>query len=420
MSAGEGGTRAAVANLWVDPTGGSCLRALPQPYSDGRACDSLRAADELARSGDRIVVRGGVYPDPQLLTRNGPTIIIENASGETPRFTSPEGIAIDAPAANLTLRGLSTPRITIGANCSDTELNCGLRARDIRLEDLDVNSFEIKYVDGLRWIGGDVGPADATAGFGHPWIDAAASTWVPKNILIEHVYFHDVFSGESGTHTECLLITSGSNVIVRNNRFKNCHSTGSLYITKINLPDADLTYCAGILIENNMFLGRDDNSGDFVHFEDDCEITIRNNSFSRDARPYFLRWEQNPGNGPTQSVTVENNYGNGPVGCVSLPINFQFHHNVWLKIKCRASDVSVSKLDFVNAAADLHLTPKANAIDKGWKESYPARDIDGQRRYFGAAPDAGVDERTEPSSGKCSPASKASMPRRCPLRKGPR
>ena len=44
------------------------------------------------------------------------------------------------------------------------------------------------------------------------------------------------------------------------------------------------------------------------------------------------------------------------------------------------------------AAGDLHLKPGSAAIDSGDPASYPARDIDGNARPGGAAPDAGADE----------------------------
>ena len=169
--------------------------------------------------------------------------------------------------------------MSVGTNCAATEAECGTSGeerttRRSRCADL---SYRIRS-DGVRWTRGDIGPADATAGFGHPWIDQAGDTgWAPKNIVINGAYFHDIREGTSGTHTECLLITSADNVIVRNSRFKNCDSTGSLYITEINFPNGGGTYCTGVVIENNMFLGRDNHTLESVQFEDDCEITIRNN-----------------------------------------------------------------------------------------------------------------------------------------------
>jgi hypothetical protein len=42
---------------------------------------------------------------------------------------------------------------------------------------------------------------------------------------------------------------------------------------------------------------------------------------------------------------------------------------------------------------DLHLARGSAAIDRGDPSAYPRRDIDGQRRPGGRAPDAGADER---------------------------
>ena len=51
-------------------------------------------------------------------------------------------------------------------------------------------------------------------------------------------------------------------------------------------------------------------------------------------------------------------------------------------------------MGFRNAAAgDLHLVKGARAIGHGAQGSFPARDIDGQRRPQGRRVDAGADER---------------------------
>ena len=56
------------ANLWVDPSGGSCLRsALSAIYSDLNACGSFDAAWDAASAGDTIRVTNGIYP-PQNIT----------------------------------------------------------------------------------------------------------------------------------------------------------------------------------------------------------------------------------------------------------------------------------------------------------------------------------------------------------------
>ena len=201
----------------------------------------------------------------------------------------------------------------------------------------------------------------------------------------------------AGTHTECLLLTTADTVTIRDNRFRNCGSTGSIYATEINTdsPNGD---CQNVTIENNMFLGRDDGSNDYVHLESDCGILLRNNSFSRGARPYLLDWQNHPGDGPTRTIVAVGNYGNAPAvesgwNCSSPPSNVAFSDNVWLNKACSSSDLSVGTLNFVNPASDLHLVAGANAIDQASMTNYASTDVDGQARYSGSAPDAGADER---------------------------
>jgi len=256
------------------------------------------------------------------------------------------------------------------------------------LTNIDVQSFHIFYVDGVTWTGGDVGPADSDT-IEHAWIGEWGN-WAAKNVVLEGINFHDFTQGTaSGSHTECLLITTADNVTVRGNRFKHCDSTGAIYATEINFSDPN-GYCLGLVIENNMFIGTNGGSGPKI--ENDCQTVIRNNSFAGDAGLSLEDWQSDPGNGPSQTVTVVGNYG-AMEGCSGLSSYFAFRDNVWLNRACDATDLAVGALNFVDSASDLHLTAGANAIDKGNPSSYPATDIDGQTRFMGSAPDAGVDER---------------------------
>ena len=382
-----------VANVWVDTSGGSCRRAsAPATYSDPAACGTLDSAHAAAQPGDLVFVKGGRYGE-QLISRQepAPAIVIAEAKGESATFTK---IVLDNPTSNLELRDLAVGYVDVGG--SDCSLDdCGVRAQDIVLRRLDFATFSISYVDGVRVLGGDVGPGETCNGVGHPVIgNSNPAPWAPKNVLVDSVFFHDFTeSNPSCDNTECLYVWAADGVTVQNNVFKNCLSTGAIYVTLLNLPGTR-TYCQNVTVQNNLFLGHDNGSRDYVHFESDCSILLRYNSFGPRSEPRLL----SPSHGPAYQKTVRviGNYGlrpsitTGPCGGTG----FVFEHNVWVGRTCGPTDRRVSRLDYVNPPLNLHLKPRANAIDRGSKANYPPRDRDGRRRYRGAAPDAGAHERS--------------------------
>jgi hypothetical protein len=144
-----------------------------------------------------------------------------------------------------------------------------------------------------------------------------------------------------------------------------------------------------VLIENNFF----DESRDFIGGETfyapnirECtNCTIRDNS-----------WVQPP-RMPNGEIAFNVNFiaNVGPMTQDNCGVDgVTFSHNVWVGARCGTTDIDVDDVGFVDAAAfDLHLKPSSHAIDAGDPASFPATDIDGDRRPAGAAPDAGADER---------------------------
>jgi hypothetical protein len=174
--------------------------------------------------------------------------------------------------------------------------------------------------------------------------------------------------------------------------FKNCHGTGAIYVTLLNVPDVR-TYCEDVIVQNNFFLGHDDGGIDYVHFESDCSLLLRYNSFGPHSEPRLL----GPSGGTTYQKTVRviGNYGPRPT-----PLNkicgsdgFVFIANVWRGRACGPTDRKVVRLQYVDPASDLRLLPHANAIDRGSRQNYPRTDKTGVKRYLGKGPDAGAHER---------------------------
>ena len=162
------------------------------------------------------------------------------------------------------------------------------------------------------------------------------------------------------------------------------------------LPGGAAPTPSNILIENNFM--QCCGSGYFaIRLADHAgthwtNVTIRNNSFDKEINP--------DGAVPYTNVKILGNIGpklsfftGATGGEASKPAGITANYNVWYSgSKVGAQDL-VAPSGYVNAAAgDLHLKAGAAAIDNGDPASYPTRDIDGNGRPGGAAPDAGADE----------------------------
>jgi hypothetical protein len=78
-SGGGGGGGGTTANLWVDTSGGSCVRqASPGAYVDSQACGSFNAAYQVAAASDTIAIQPGTYGNQQILDNS------KLAAGSTP------------------------------------------------------------------------------------------------------------------------------------------------------------------------------------------------------------------------------------------------------------------------------------------------------------------------------------------------
>jgi hypothetical protein len=73
------------------------------------------------------------------------------------------------------------------------------------------------------------------------------------------------------------------------------------------------------------------------------------------------------------------------------PVPINWRHNVIQGGTCGSTDRN-APYGFMDVNNNLHLAPGAAALNAGDPASFPARDLDGQTRPQGGAPDAGADE----------------------------
>jgi hypothetical protein len=190
-------------------------------------------------------------------------------------------------------------------------------------------------------------------------------------------------------HVACILISDAVGLVVRNLHTYNCE----VFDVELGVfADGQLS---NVLVENNM-LGNAANpypSDASLGLNTDTKswngLTVRNNSVVVPMRHPVC-------SGGCTNVRYSGNISPlrtySPFVCVA---EVTYRHNVWYggTDTCDPTDIAVATPGFVNAASnDLHLVAGAAAIDAGDPSSFPADDIDGDRRPLGPAPDAGADE----------------------------
>jgi hypothetical protein len=106
-----------VANIWVDPNGGSCMRrAVAAQYSGAQACGSFNAAYLAAAPGDTVAVEPGGYGRQRIADRPGLPI----GSRRVTFCVAPGGgsVTLDSGDAGVSDLAVAAHDITIsGANC---------------------------------------------------------------------------------------------------------------------------------------------------------------------------------------------------------------------------------------------------------------------------------------------------------------
>jgi hypothetical protein len=387
------------AQLWVDPSGGSCLRrSKPGPWVDAEACRSLRAAYRAARAGDTVNITDGTYTSQTLGV--GMKRILFRASGPgRPRFGQ-----IVSAASGVTLRGVSIEARDIDANaraCSDPDnailYPCGANQTfvDVIVDGLNVRNTNVL---GIRGVGDDFVLKNSEI---RNIIDNKGFEGGASGMVFDHNYWHDIRVTNELVHNECAYVDGGDRQVWRRNRFVGC-PTMALFFTNWNGGPA----YRDVLVENNMF-GHTLDDEQNVHVG--CAVVL---GAGANGQNTFVGWTVRYNTFETcvydkgSASTSDDNgsgrwYGNLGGGWDCVP-EFVYHHNVGTA--CGPTDLAASPHSnsstarnqvrwYINApAADLHLKPGARAIGRGDPEDFPPTDIDGQRRPIGRTPDAGADE----------------------------
>jgi hypothetical protein len=363
-----------VEHLFVSSGGsdsGRCDAAHP--------CKTLQRAYNVAQPGEGVDVLSGSYPDQEISGNNrGPSVVFAPSPGANVQLGW-----LYIHADNVELRDF-----TAGGWVAYWDSD-GFTARN-----LTIHHFEIYGASNLRVLGGSVGPS-YTPGESTPpnYISWGNGTVEPKNILIDGVRFHDFRRGFAADHMECMMVSGGDGITIRDSWFTRC-DIFDIYFTQWSGPGPP----HDITLENNIFdvSTSDSQPGDTSlavwfgdHMDSFKNITVRYNTALQ---------EIGIGENPKQNVSFVGNLA--PLPARSCDSAIHYSHNVWFlswtqPAKCVSSDVAVHTADpgFVDEAhLDLRLKRGSIAIGRGDPRNHPARDIFGHRRPRRGAPDAGAIE----------------------------
>jgi hypothetical protein len=338
---------------------GECRAASP--------CATFAYTAARARPGETVTVHGGDYPEQEIRPTRGSRdrpVVFRAAPGAPVRLEF-----LTVYSRDVEIRDMVTDGWYVMPG-----------ARDVTIRDIETRGpMFITSARNVRVLGGSVGPGDSRDS--QIKAENTAGGLVPEDILIDGVDFHDWTRHEDpAAHVECLQIGGARRLTIRNSTFRNCATQG-LFIR---------SWGGTSVIE---------------------DVTIENNWFGSTAEGYYaLRVAPSTGsvygrisvryNTSLQSLLIDEGaahevswVGNvAPKRRDSCAQGQDYRHNVWDGDACSASDID-APLSLVDPASmDLHLAPESIAIDAGDPADHPARDVDGEPRPQGAAPDAGADE----------------------------
>ena len=271
------------ANLWVDTSGGSCVRsAAGGAYVDAQACGSLNAAYAAASGGDTINVRCGSYGGQTINSRSlGSSVVkIQKDPGDSgcgrvtvsdltvrTSYILVSGFKGAGTANNPQGFSLGSTPIGCGVSYTSPSYPCALPYSHITLNDF---AFNVGGSDGVSYAtlsNGELGPLNAQAqggcagaidGIDVSGMTTSGSADGPNSVAADHftvdnVWVHDIVNTSGcGGHTDAIQGVSGYNHwTIQNSRFTNDATCVLAYSTY----EANPYVVDTITIRNNVFDG---------------------------------------------------------------------------------------------------------------------------------------------------------------------
>ena len=349
-----------------------CTRTAP--------CASFDRAYHVASPGGVVEVAAGSYPEQTLTADASKTstedVVIQPAAGAA---VSVDGELSFSGASHVTVRNMKARGVEFYAPTTDAT------AEGID----DDGHFGVWGASNVTLRGGQVYESvptghDPTIGF-----DLATGTIVPRNVLIDRVYFHDWQLASPDDHVECIQIWLADGLTIRNSRFRRC-AHHALFINQYAPALGSSSLMRNVTIENNFFdapnVGfyaiqiRPSNTPGIP-----CDnFLIRNNSFLQAVNIDCAGTGDRVENNILPSVGFRN---------CSIP-GWTYGYNL---LATRPVDCGPTNLTGVPAYVDagnfdLHLKAGSRGINRANPKDYARRDIDGQLRPMGRRADIGADE----------------------------
>jgi hypothetical protein len=390
-------------SLWVDESGGRCVRrSPPAEYADGDACTLAEAYDG-ARSGDEVWIRGGTYPQAQI----GP----DNDDLDEPVVMRP------ADGEEVTLQGL----VTYGGRLTLRDVTIATEGRhergwisegasDVRLDGVDITgpwaNLRVQggqnntYANASFGTPGNTRPRVCASGDGEP-----VELTLTKGMTISNVDFQpfqpdrdNPACGPDGVlHLETIRVNEGvDDFLLERSRFHRGDGSGTarLFVTKLD-PVGAGENSDRMRVVNNWFGAA----------EGSTSILLGENQVCAGYVFAYNLWEGGFDDAcrkdGAESLTFVANEGTQPdyLPCPGTTAA----HNVWTwsagRTDCGTDTWAIDPcncLDGLGLAGDgFHLTATSPAVDAGQPEAECKRltggvDIDGEPRR--GTCDAGPDE----------------------------
>jgi hypothetical protein len=405
--------RTPAASRFVAGTGSDsnpCTRTAP--------CASFNRAYKLAKPGQVVEVAAGNYPEQVITPDESKTssadVVFQPAPGATVQvgtYGNP-AIGIDVRgASHLTVKGIKAGYVE--ATFSD-QYCCAFGpdshfASDVTFDSMTVNAAYVSSGQQVTIQNSDIGNYSVAddgihLGTAIRITSATSSSQYPAPIVsyltLKNNLIHNlVHPSGVATHAACLYFANAfsQHITITGNKFTHCA-----------IIDLELGPSDDVTVENNWF--------DLPTLADDACCSLQTIALDtgpgdpstvlsnvRIAYNSFKGWITTNADTYT-NVAVEHNVWESPRGCFYGGNRVTYSRNVKGgpdAVKCGPTDILAptgwpnDSGPYSNAVFDFHLKAGAAAIDAGDRRGAPKRDIDGNRRPFGRAPDAGADERTK-------------------------
>jgi hypothetical protein len=341
----------------------------------------------VARTGDTVEVAGGTYPG-QALTRDpakaasaakvvfrpsaGARVILGGLKFGT-SVTSMDGPR-DISVSNMRIVSAEGKELSVAA-FGGTD--------NVLWENLDAGNFYLNGVRNFTVRGGNWGPCTSS---GNQAVDRCSNSKIDRNplndrITIDGALFHDyrIVNG-SGAHFECMFIAGGTNITIKNSRFRDCE----FYNIFLQFHGSPFD---GLRIERNHFgtpwNGRGvQNRVSGVTFSGRGyvwkDVLVKRNSFTTAIQP------DDGDSGGWVDFRIVENIGDAFQDCRAR--GAVMARNIWRRGACSSADLSVPFGYAVNAGALAAVAAEAAAVRRafsgaasGFLPARIARDLRGAR-----------------------------------------